>query len=58
MVVLWGGWFLMSEVPLQVYHDPFADGRLGPPFSVEDSDVKRLFSDSFSVSHLPAPGHL
>ena len=51
--VLCGVDLLLTPFPLwQVYHDPFADGRLGPPFSVEDSDVKRLFSDNFSVSRL------
>lgn len=33
-------------------HDAFADGRLGPPFEVLESDVRTLFEASFEVRQL------
>lgn len=33
-------------------HDAFADGRLGPPFEVLESDVRTLFEASFAVRQL------
>jgi thiopurine S-methyltransferase len=44
-----GGVVLLSVVE----HEPFEGGRLGPPFSINESEVSRLFSDGFEVTRLP-----
>ncbi len=30
-------------------HDPFNKGRLGPPYTVSESDVRRLYSEKFDI---------
>lgn len=35
-----------------VEHDPFPDGRLGPPFEVTEQDVMRLYSNAFTIKQL------
>ena len=35
-----------------VEHDPFSDGRLGPPFNVSEVQVRELFGEDFAVELL------
>lgn len=34
---------------VSVEHDPFSDGRLGPPFEIVESEIRDLFKDTFDV---------
>lgn len=36
-----------------VEHPPFPDGRLGPPYSIAESEVSRLFAAEFDIEVLP-----
>jgi thiopurine S-methyltransferase len=44
-----GAKYLLSVVE----HPPFADGRLGPPYSIPESEVRRLFAADFDIEVLP-----
>ena len=44
-----GAKYLLSVVE----HPPFPGGRLGPPFSIEESEVRRLFAADFEIEVLP-----
>ncbi len=37
---------------VSVEHPPFCDGRLGPPHSIEQAEVDRLFSADFDIEVL------
>eukprot|EP00629_Pelagomonadales_sp_RCC1024_P007057 CAMPEP_0119292722 /NCGR_PEP_ID=MMETSP1329-20130426/44710_1 /TAXON_ID=114041 /ORGANISM="Genus nov. species nov., Strain RCC1024" /LENGTH=255 /DNA_ID=CAMNT_0007293567 /DNA_START=176 /DNA_END=939 /DNA_ORIENTATION=+ len=37
---------------VSVEHPPFGDGRLGPPHSLDESEVRRLFGGAFDVKQL------
>ena len=44
-----GAKYLLSVVE----HPPFPDGRLGPPYSIAESEVRRLFGADFDIEVLP-----
>ena len=37
---------------VSVEHPPFSDGRLGPPHSVDEAEVRALFGEDFVVEQL------
>ena len=44
-----GARYLLSVVE----HPPFPDGRLGPPYSIPESEVRRLYAEDFEIEVLP-----
>ena len=38
-----------------VEHPPFEGGRLGPPFSITEQEVRRVYEGDFDVQVLPVP---
>ena len=37
---------------VSVEHPPFADGRLGPPHSIDETELRALFEDHIDVEQL------
>ena len=46
-----GGMVLLNVVE----HPPFEGGRLGPPFSITEQEVRRVYEGDFDVQVLPVP---